>query len=262
MDRVFSQFSAILRFGRRHSRHVVIASLALLGVVAAASRAEARQDGWTVAVYPILGWVPLGINFNVDVPPFDGGDGSGGDRDILDGRFDGAFLGGVSASAGNIRIDVDGMWAAVGADRLELPRLILDADVIYAHGMFGVRVAPDTYVGFGVRRFALDYTIKINDQPDFNRTPGVWDPLLGVGWHRVGPRVEYHAIFEAGGFGVGSDVDLGTSFRVDWKPLRVFGLTAGYNFLYFKVTDEISTGREFKVTQTLHGPILGIGFYF
>ena len=262
MDRASSQFSAIHRFGRRHSRLIVIAALAILGVVAPAPRAEA-QDGWTVTVYPILGWVPLGIGFNVDVPPFDGGDGTGGDRgDLIDGRFDGAFLGGVAASFGNLRIDADGMWAAVGADRLELPRLIIDADVIYAHGMVGVRVVPDLYVGFGVRRFALEYDIRIGDQPNFNRKPGIWDPLIGVGWHRVGPRVEYHAIFEGGGFGVGSDVDLGTSFRVDWKPLRVFGLTAGYNFLYFKVSDEIATGREFKVTQTLHGPIVGIGFYF
>lgn len=263
MDRVSSQFTTIRRFGRARSRLIVIASLALLGVVVAAPRAEARQDGWSIAVYPILAWVPLGIGFDVDVPPFDGGDGTGGSaEDLIDGRFDGAFLGGVAATFGNLRIDADGMWAAVGGDRLERPRLIIDADVIYAHGMVGVKVAPDFYVGLGVRRFALDYNIKINDQPDFNRTPGVWDPLLGVGWHRVGPRVEWHAIFEGGGFGVGSDVDLGTSIRVDWKPLRVFGLTAGYNFLYFKVTDELATGREFKVTQTLHGPILGIGFYF
>ena len=262
MDRVTSQFTAIRRFGRERSRLIVIASLVLLGVVVAAPRAEAQQDGWSIAVYPVMGWVPLGIGFNVEVPPFDGG-GGGVDRgDLIDGRFDGAFLGGVSASFNNLRIDADGMWAAVGADRLELPRLVIDADVIYGHGMVGVRVAPELYVGLGVRRFALKYDIRIGDQPNFERKPGVWDPLIGVGWHRVGPKVEYHAIFEGGGFGVGSDVDLGTAFRVDWKPVRVFGLTAGYNFLYFKVTDEIATGREFKVTQTLHGPILGIGFYF
>jgi hypothetical protein len=49
--------------------------------------------------------------------------------------------------------------------------------------------------------------------------------------------------------------------RVDWKPVSHFGVTAGYNILYFKVTDTLRN-REFVVKQTMHGPILGIGLYF
>jgi len=259
MDRVPSQFSAIHRFVRKRSRLIVIAMMALLGIVTSAPRAEA-QDSWNISLYPVLAWLPLGLDIDVDVPPFDGG--SGGAGDIIDGRFDGAFLGGVSASHGNFRIDADVMWAAVGGDRLDSPRLTIDADVIYGHGMVGIRVVPDLYVGLGVRRFALDYDIRINDQPNFNRTPGIWDPLIGVGWHKINRWGEYHATFEGGGFGVGADVDLGASFRADFKFLRVFGLTAGYNFLYFKVKDEEAARRDFTVTQTMHGPVIGIGFYF
>ena len=55
----------------------------------------------------------------------------------------------------------------------------------------------------------------------------------------MGARLEDHATFEGGGFGVGADVNLGASVRADFKFLGgVFGLTAGYNFLYFKVKDE------------------------
>ena len=218
---------------------------------------------WRVAVYPVLGWVPLGIGIDVDVPPFDGGGGggTGGSGEIVDGRFDGAFFGGVSATNEMFRVDADLIWAAVGGDRLELPRLVVDADLVYGHGMFGVRFAPGWYASAGVRRMALKYNILIGDQPNFERKPGVWDPLVGIGWHRQGDKLDLHAVFEGGGFGVGSDVDLGASFRFDWRPFSHFGLTAGYNFIYFKVSDTVRE-RTFTVKQTLHGPAAGIGFYF
>jgi hypothetical protein len=127
--------------------------------------------------------------------------------------------------------------------------------------MFGVAVAPEWYASVGLRRLALNYDITVGDQATFERDPGVWDPLLGIGWHRDGDAVDWHVTFEGGGFGVGADVDLGAAFRLDWRPVRHFGITAGYNFFYFKVTDEVRD-REFVVKQTLHGPLLGIGFYF
>src|SRR6185369_9253677 len=80
----------------------------------AAAAAQAPQQGWDVAVYPILAWVPLGIGIDVDIPPF-GGD-SGGLGDIVDSRFDGALFGGVAATNGTWRIEADGIWAAFGGD--------------------------------------------------------------------------------------------------------------------------------------------------
>jgi hypothetical protein len=217
------------------------------------------QD-WKVSVYPILGWLPLGIDINVEVPPGDGID-IGGGGDIIDGRFDGAFLGGLSVEKDRFRVDADIVWAAVGGDRLDLPRLAVDVDLIYGHGMAGFKVAQDLFITGGVRRLALDYAVKIGEQPTFERKPGLWDPLIGIGWHRTGRRIDWHGTVEGGGFGVGADVDFGAGLRMDWKPLRVFGVTAGYNFLYFKATNT-RNGRDFTFKQTLHGPTLGIGFYF
>jgi hypothetical protein len=77
----------------------------------------------------------------------------------------------------------------------------------------------------------------------------------------VGPVFEWHATFEGGGFGVGADVDLGATFRLDWKPVRHFGLAAGYNFLYLKVSDS-RAGRTVIVKPTVHGPAVGFGLYF
>jgi hypothetical protein len=73
--------------------------------------------------------------------------------------------------------------------------------------------------------------------------------------------VEWHASFDGGGFGVGAVVDLGAEFRVDWKPARHFGLTAGYNVLYLKLSDTVA-GRDLTVKPTLHGPAIGVGLYF
>jgi hypothetical protein len=217
------------------------------------------SGNWDVAIYPVLVWVPLGIGIDVDVPPDAGHDGGSGS--IVDGRFDGAYLGGLSVSNGRWRFDADAIWAGVGGDRIDRPTLTVDADIIYGHGMVGWAIARDLYVTGGVRRLALKYEVKLGDLPDFTRKPGVWDPLVGVGWHRVGKAFEVHGIFEGGGFGAGADVDLGAALRADWKPIPHFGITAGYNVLYFKVSDT-AAGRTFTVKQTLHGPVAGIGFYF
>jgi len=241
----------------RYLRVTVMAILCLCGT----ARFAAAQDGWRVAVYPVLGWLPLGIEINVKVPPGDGGGPDGAAGDIIEGRFDGAYLGGVSAQKGKIRIDGDFVWAAVGGDRPERPHLVVDTDLIYGHANVGFQVAPDLFITGGVRRLALSYDITINDLPKFSRTPGIWDPLIGLGWHRIGDKLEWHATVEGGGFGVGADVDFGAGLRLDWKPIPHFGITGGYYLMYLKGNDNVQA-REFIYKQTLHGPTLGIGFYF
>jgi hypothetical protein len=134
-----------------------------------------QPDGWKFTVYPILAWVPTNIGIEVNVP-IDGGGGEGGggedggiSGEIVDSRFDGAYLGGFSATNGTWRIDVDGLWAAVGGDRPTLPNLTVDVDYIYGHGSVGRSIYKDLYVTAGVRRIALKYDISIADVPPFTR---------------------------------------------------------------------------------------------
>ena len=229
--------------------------------VAAQTPPAASDSGWDVAIYPIFAWVPLGININVNIPPVEGGGDPSLGGDIVDGRFDGAFFGGLSAQKGKFRFDGDVLWAAVGGDRVDTPVLQVDVDLIYGHGTVGLAVSPGFFVTAGVRRLALKYDIKLGDR-EFERDPGVWDPLVGIAYHGPADRkMQWHAIFEAGGFGAGTDVEINTGARFDWKPTTHFGLTAGYNFMYFKLTNEVAA-RTFTVKQTLHGPVLGVGLYF
>jgi hypothetical protein len=238
---------------------VSVVCLAQPGRAQTAVPPASGDDGWRVTVYPILAWVPTSIGAEVNVPPIEGD--AGGSGEIVNSTFDGAFFGGVAATNGGWRVEGYGLWASFGGNRPERPHLDVDLDLLYGSGKAGRRVAPDLYLTGGVRRLALKYDITLGDLPHLSRKPGVWDPIVGIGWHRVGPRVEWHAAFDGGGFGVGADVDLGASFSVDWKPIRHFGLTAGYNMLYLKIPDT-KASRDLTMKLTAHGPTLGFGFYF
>ena len=242
-------------------RHLLAVIILLASAMPAL--AQAQDDDWKIAIYPVFGWLPLGIGIDVNVPPISGGGGSGPEfgGKIVDGRFDGAFFGGLSAAKGNWRIDADGLWAAVGGDRPDRPSLRVDVDAIYGHASLGLKLYSDLYATVGVRRIALKYDIDLAGR-EFSRKPGLWDPLVGVAWHRAaGNKLDFHATFEGGGFGVGADVDIATGVRLDWKPATHFGLAAGYNLLYLKFSNTVGD-RTFTAKQTMHGPAFGIGLYF
>ena len=134
-------------------------------------------------------------------------------------------------------------------------------DFIYGHASGARRVYKELYVSGGVRRLALRYDIQLQDFPHFSRKPGLWDPLIGVAWHREGEKLELHATFEGGGFGVGADQDLLGGVRVDWKPISHFRVALGYAAIHLELTENVS-GQAFTVVQTLQGPIVGFGFDF
>ena len=242
----------------RLTRIAVLTAFCLIALSRAA-HAQSPADGWNVAVYPIFAWVPVGIGIEIDIPPVNGG--GGGLGEIIESRFDGAFLGGVTATNGPWWIEGYGLWMAVGGDRVERPFLVADLDILYGDAKIGRRIAPDLYVTGGLRRVAVKYAVTLGDLPPLSNKPGIWDPIVGIGWHRSGSRLEWHASFEGGGFGVGADVDLAAGFRVDWKLARHFGLAVGYNLLYLKLSDEVAN-RTITLEPTVHGPAVGFGLYF
>ena len=225
---------------------------------------------WKFDIYPVLLWIPTNLSMEVE-GPFDldggtgGGSGGGGGTGqvggkIVDGRFDGAFLAGFTASNDVWRLDFDGVYAAVGGDRTT-PNLSVDVDLIYGHASVAREIGGDFFVTGGVRRFAIKYEIDFLDFDTFENKPGIWDPLVGVAYHKVGKSLEFHAHAEYGGFGVGADSDLGLGALVDWKPFDHFGFTAGYNLIKFKFKKDVGQ-YEFTAKQTIGGPVVGIGLYF
>lgn len=232
---------------------------ASLPAYAQTTQMVSTRRGWDITIYPVFLWLPYKINVDVDIPPDDGDEGGVGN--ILDSRFDGAYFGGLVLTNGTWRFEGNGIWAAFGGDRPSLPFLQIDMDVVYGDARVGRRVVSDLYITGGLRRIAIKYDVTLGTLPRLEGKPGFWDPILGIGWHRTHPKFEWHASFEAGGFGVGSDLELAGSFRVDWKPIPHFGITAGYGGLYFKVTNALA-GRTVILKPTLHGPMFGLGLYF
>jgi hypothetical protein len=216
-----------------------------------------------VAIYPVLVWVPT-FGAEADVPSFPdvpGGPDLPGGSGSTTSSLEGAALAGLSLQKAWWRVDAQGMWGALTTTR-DTPLLEVDLDVVYGHVSGGVKVYKDLYVTAGVRRFALKYDIKLGTRPSFVRKPGLWDPLIGLGWHgALGPRWDLHLTGEGGGFGAGADVDLGATARADWKVAHHVGLTFGYSVLYLKVSDTVLQ-RTLTVKQTLQGPELGLGLYF
>lgn len=229
-----------------------------------AAQAAPSPGDLKVSIYPILLWVPAFTATTV-VPPFpdapNGPDLPGGSGSTSP-SFDGAWLAGVSLEKAIWRIDVDGIWAALVTTR-DRPLLNVDLDLLYGHVSGGVKIYKSLYVTGGVRRVSLNYDITLGDRPQhFVRKPGIWDPLVGLGWHgALGSRWTLHVLGEGGGFGAGADVDLSGGVRADLKIVSHFGLTFGYSALYLKLSDTV-LARTFEVKQTLHGPVVGLGLYF
>jgi hypothetical protein len=193
------------------------------------------------------------------------GDGEGvrgGRRDdsILDSRFDGAFLGGFAATNGLFRIDAEVLWAAVGGDRPDSPNPTVDADLYYGRGTFGVWLAKDLFAHAGVRRFALKYDIQIADIARFTRKPGLWDPIVGIGY--PARRRKVRGARRGGGGRLWRGQRQRGRRRVQaGLEAGHFGLTGGYNYLQVKFKHE-AANRTLEVKQTLSGPVAGIGLYF
>lgn len=238
----------------------------LLPAIATAQRAyNDRPYDWKITIFPVYGWAPvLGASMNVPTVPDNGVGGTIPDvhpSAKVSGSFDGAALAGFRVEKNGFSTSASGLWAGLSADRSN-PHASLDFDVLYGQIMGGYEVFHNLSLEGGVRRMALKITANVDGYPSVQRKPGVWDPLVGLSYKIVPGRkwrINVHA--DGGGFGVGSDSDVGLSGTAEWRFARHFGLTFGYAALHFKITDGVGN-QELSIQQTMHGPVFGFGIYF
>ena len=244
-------------------RALLVFAVFVMSVAPAAAQTSSPTDAdWKVNVYPLLAWVPVfGADFNVPNLPSTGNPGGPNNEGVIDTKLAGALMFGLDVERGPWRVDADGMWIALTGDRPALPKLKADVGFIYAHASGGRKIYKDLYITAGVRRLALSFDITVEALPTFSIKPGLWDPLIGIGWHHAGKKTEFHATLEGSGFGVGADSDIAGTVRFDWKPIPHVGLTVGYGGIYVKLTQTVLT-RTFTESQSLQGPIAGLGIYF
>jgi hypothetical protein len=239
-----------------------IAGLLLLAspLMASAQNARSAQQEWTVAIYPVLGWLPL-FGASVDLPSLPDIPGDPGASVTIDSSWDSAYLAGFAVQSNRVVAEGEFLWAGLSGS-LNAPRVSLSSDIIYGEGFAGPRVASGLAIVGGVRRLAVKIVADVGERPAFERKPGVWDPLVGVDYRRrLARRWNVQATALGGGFGVGTDVDVSARFRADWTFVPHVGVSLGYQVLYFKLSHTLLE-QTFTTSQTLHGPVVGVGIYF
>jgi hypothetical protein len=214
--------------------------------------------GWHIAAYPVMAWMPIfGASFTL--PPSPSNPiviPSGSTNSSLNG----AYFGGARFERGKWSADALFMWTALHAER-ETPYANVNLDFVFGDAMLGREVLPDLYVEGGFRRLALNVTATAGLET-VKRSPGFWDPLLGMTYTRqFGEKWRVLIHGDGGGFGVGSDVDVTATGRAEWQFVRHFGLAMGYGGMHFSDTDTVS-GATLKISPTMHGPIFGLGIFF
>ena len=236
---------------------------------AAGSDSNFKKDpsAWKVELYPVFVWAPF-MGASVNLPQFpdlpnlpDLPNGPPGPGGKVSSSFNGAALFNTRIEKSKWAVELSVLWAGVSAETTS-PKVKVKADLIYGQAMGGREILPDLWLEGGVRRLALNVGVTVLQFPEVSRKPGVWDPLIGVSYrHPISNKVAIDLHADGGGFGVGSDVDYAATGRFDWRFARNFGLTAGWGLLHIKISDTVLR-RTLSVSQTLHGPILGIGFFF
>jgi hypothetical protein len=250
-------------------------ALCVVFVLAFALQAFASDDSywkkdpkdWNVELYPVYVWAPfLGAKATLpefpnlpSLPDVPGEPHPGGN---ISSSLNGAAFFALRVEKSKWAAQATVLWAGLSAERTTDPRFKVKTDVIYGQAMGGREVLPDLWLEGGVRRLALNVGVTLLDYPEVSRKPGVWDPLFGVSYkHPFGKkwRVDLHA--DGGGFGVGSDVDYAFTGSLDWRFARHFGTSLGWGLLHVKISDTVAQ-RTLTLSQTLNGPILGLGIFF
>jgi len=271
-----------MRFNRFVLTVVAAAILATTGVAAAAddqsSPPPSKKQALEVIIYPILIEAPI-FGASIDLPSLPGGGGGGGGGSSESGEQTGStdvslntlYMAGVLVRADRWFVEARGQWADLTASRSS-PRVTLDTAGRFWTVRGGVRLIGGLSAVGGLRRISgsLDATLEL---PALGKTvsgsvnPVLWDPMVGVDWYqRVGDKLRFDANFIGGGFGVGTDADASGEGTLAWQFIPHVELRLGYGFFYYKETvANVSIGsfqRTLITSQTLHGPLLGIGIVF
>lgn len=222
---------------------------------------SARQPyGWHTAIYPVLAWAPV-FGASVTLPPLPSQPiATPGPSGNTSGSLNGAYFGGVRVEKGKWSADALFMWAGLSGQR-KTPFVNVKLDFVFGHAMAGREVLPGLYVEGGARRLALDIHATV-ESSSASRSPGFWDPLVGLTYRRqLGRKWRILIHGDGGGFGVGSVDDVTATGRAEWQFARHFGIAMGYGGMHFSKSNTVD-GKTLTISPTLHGPIFGFGIFF
>ena len=258
---------------------VLATALALCAATVTTAAAQAPDAAKPVPVevtiYPILVVAPI-FGASIDLPsipsrpPGENGGEAGAQTGSTDISLNAAYMAGMTVRGDRWMGLFRGQWAALSANR-QSPRFNVDTDAYFFNAKGGVRLVDGFWVTGGFRRIGLTVdatlTLPIVDRSVSGSTKkAFWDPIVGVEWRRRMGRFAIDTMFDGGGFGVGTDADVSGEANLDIRVLKHVDLRLGYSYFYYKLTvADVSIGsyqRTLVSSQTLHGPIAGIGIVF
>lgn len=229
------------------------------GATSTSQTQEKKAYGWDIAIYPALAWAPI-FGVGVTLPPVASNPIAPPPSASVSSSLNGAYFGGARIEKHKWSADLLFMWAGLSAKR-EAPFAKVSLDVVFGHVLGGRELLPGFYLEGGARRLALDIHATV-ETDSTSRSPGFWDPLIGVTYHRqLGRKWRILLHGDGGGFGVGSDVDVSATGRAEWQFARHFGITMGYGGLHLSESNT-TQGKTLTIRPTLHGPIFGFGIFF
>jgi hypothetical protein len=253
----------------------VAAALVGCAVPAAAADNDKKVE---VIFYPILVEAPV-FGASIDLPALPPGNGGGGSGSGEAGEQSGStdvslntlYMTGVSIHSEHVFIEARGQWADLSASRAT-PRATLDTKARFFTAWGGPTLLAGFSATVGVRRIWGELDASLTP-PALNGKvlagsidKALYDPLVGVSWHHHAGIFIFDGGFLGGGFGVGTDADVSGEFTVSVRFTPHTDLRLGYGMLYYKISsDPIVIGsftRTLVSSQTLHGPIAGIGIVF
>jgi hypothetical protein len=225
-----------------------------------ANNSAQEPYGWHTAIYPVLAWAPI-FGASVTLPPLPSQPiATPGPSGNTSGSLNGAYFGGARVEKGKWSADALFMWAGLSGQR-KTPFVDVKLDFVFGHALAGREVLPGLYVEGGARRLALDIHATVGSS-SASRSPGFWDPLLGLTYRRqLGRKWRILIHGDGGGFGVGSEDDVTATGRAEWQFARHFGIAMGYGGMHFSKSNNVD-GRTLTISPTLHGPIFGFGIFF
>ena len=243
---------------------------AVISLIAGRARADQQDHPLEVVVYPILIQAPF-FGASVELPSIPGGGaGSEGQRGTTDVSLNTLYMTGGSVRAPRWFAEARGQWANLSATR-DAPLVTVTTDARFFMARGGVTLGKGFSATAGVRRIwgALEASLEA---PSLATTTtgrvdrALYDPLVGVDWHRHTGKFIFEGNFQGGGFGVGTDADVSGEFNVNWRFTPHTDLRLGYGFFYYKLSSEPfivgSVSRTLVSAQTLHGPIAGFAIVF
>ena len=238
---------------------------------AAAQPAQGADPGWKVEIAPIYLWAPYNISTITlprfpELPPPPGGGDDGRPSGQTDAGLNGAAMAAFRVEKSRWMLRGNLVWAGLSATR-EQPNAEVSGNLVYGEALTGFRLVRGLWVEGGVRRLAVDVSAKVLDYPEVSRKPGAWDPVVGLTYRApLGRHVLLSLHGDAGGFGVGTELDSAAHVTLDWRIVEHFGLTLGYGLLYFRLEDTVLDSTRLEKTlnlgTTLHGPIVGFKLLF